>query len=67
MADRVPYEARLTDTALAAHRLAEGGADEPDLDTESLDRALSDGYPGGFPSDRMVEQYYRRGDEGGRR
>jgi hypothetical protein len=32
---------RLTDTAIAAHDLGESGADEPDLDLESLDRALS--------------------------
>jgi hypothetical protein len=40
-AAREPYELRLTDTALAAHELGERGADEPDLDVESLDRALS--------------------------
>ena len=40
-AAREPYEMRLTDTAIAAHDLGESGADEPDLDLESLDRALS--------------------------
>jgi hypothetical protein len=40
-AAREPYELRLTDTALAAHELGESGADELDLDLESLDRALS--------------------------
>ncbi len=39
-AAREPYELRLTDTALAAHELGERGADEPDLDLESLERAL---------------------------
>jgi hypothetical protein len=38
--EREPYEMRLTDTALAAHELGERGADEPDLDGESLDIAL---------------------------
>jgi hypothetical protein len=38
---REPYELRLTDTALASHELGERGADEPDLDIESLDRALN--------------------------
>lgn len=38
---REPYEMRITDTAVAAHELGERGADEPDLDVESLDRALS--------------------------
>lgn len=37
-----PYEMRLTDTAIAAHQLGEAGADEPDLDTESLDIALAE-------------------------
>jgi hypothetical protein len=32
---------RLTDTAIAAHELAEQGGDEPDRDLVSLDRALS--------------------------
>jgi hypothetical protein len=36
-----PYEMRLTETAVAAHELAERGADEPDVDLESLDRALA--------------------------
>lgn len=40
--ERAPYEMRLTDTALAAHRLGESGADEPDLDVGSLDIALAD-------------------------
>lgn len=35
-----PYEMRLTDAAVAAHALGESGADEPDLDAESLDIAL---------------------------
>lgn len=38
---REPYEMRVSDTALAAHELGEHGADEPDLDLKSLDRALS--------------------------
>lgn len=37
-----PYEMRLTDTALAAHRLGESGADEPDIDADSLDVALAE-------------------------
>lgn len=40
-AAREPYEMRLTDTAIAVHDVGERGADEPDLDVESLDRALS--------------------------
>jgi hypothetical protein len=40
-AAREPYEMHLTDTAFAAHELGERGADEPDLDLASLDRALS--------------------------
>jgi hypothetical protein len=40
--EREPYEMRLTDTAIAAHRSGESGADEPDLDTASLDIALSE-------------------------
>jgi hypothetical protein len=40
-AAREPYEMRLTDTATAAHEAGEQGIDEPDLDLESLDRALS--------------------------
>lgn len=40
-AAREPYELRLTDTAIAAHEVGERGTDEPDLDLESLDRALS--------------------------
>ncbi|MEJ7717404.1 MAG: hypothetical protein ACR2LY_07525 [Thermoleophilaceae bacterium] len=39
-AAREPYEMRVTDTAVAAHELGEHGGDEPDLDLESLDRAL---------------------------
>ncbi len=39
-AAREPYEMRISDTALAAHELGERGADEPDLDLKSLDRAL---------------------------
>lgn len=38
---REPYEMRLTETAVTAHELAERGADEPDIDLKSLDRALS--------------------------
>jgi hypothetical protein len=40
--ERVPYDLRLTDTAIAAHTLGERGADEPDLDSESLAIALSE-------------------------
>lgn len=40
--EREPYELRLTDVALAAHRRGEDGADESDLDTESLDIALDE-------------------------
>ncbi len=40
--EREPYEMRVTDTAIAAHRCGERGADEPDLDTESLDIALAE-------------------------
>lgn len=39
---RVPYETRLTPTAVAANQLAERGGDEPDLDVESLDGALAE-------------------------
>ena len=39
---REPYELRVTDTAVAAHELGESGRDEPDLDIESLDAALSE-------------------------
>jgi hypothetical protein len=35
-----PYEMRLSGTALTAHELGEHGADEADLDLESLDHAL---------------------------
>lgn len=38
---REPYEMRLTDTAIVAHRAGEDGADETALDLESLDRALT--------------------------
>lgn len=38
---REAYEMRITDTAVVAHELGERGADELDLDVESLDRALS--------------------------
>lgn len=38
---REPYEMRLSDTAVAAHELGERGGDEPDLDLDSLDRALA--------------------------
>jgi hypothetical protein len=31
---------RVSDIAVAAHELGERGADEPDLDLDSLDRAL---------------------------
>lgn len=40
-AAREPYEMRLSETAVAAHELAERGDDEPDLDLESLGRALA--------------------------
>ncbi|MEZ5155316.1 MAG: hypothetical protein R2718_04305 [Solirubrobacterales bacterium] len=36
-----PYEMKLTDAALAAHELGESGADESEIDLESLDRALA--------------------------
>ncbi len=39
-AAREPYEMRISDIAVAAHELGERGADEPDLDFDSLDRAL---------------------------
>jgi len=39
-AAREPYEMRLSDIAVTAHELGERGADEPDLDLDSLDRAL---------------------------
>ncbi len=35
-----PYEMKLTDVALAAHELGESGADESEIDLESLERAL---------------------------
>lgn len=38
---REPYEMRLTDTAIVAHRAGEQGADETAPDLESLDRALT--------------------------
>lgn len=38
---REPYEMRLTDTAIVAHRAGESGADETTLDLESLSRALT--------------------------
>jgi hypothetical protein len=37
---REPYEMRLTDAAIAAHRAGEAGSDGADLDLESLERAL---------------------------
>lgn len=40
-AAREPYELRVSDTAAAAHELGERGADEPDVDFDSLDRALT--------------------------
>lgn len=40
-AGREPYEMHVSDTALAAHELGERGDDEPDLDLDSLDRALA--------------------------
>ncbi len=40
-AAREPYEMRVSDTALAAHELGEHGGDEPDLDLDSLGRALA--------------------------
>jgi len=39
-AAREPYEMRVSDVAVVAHELAERGGDEPDLDLDSLDRAL---------------------------
>ena len=39
-AAREPYEMRVSDIAVAAHELGERGDDEPDLDLDSLDRAL---------------------------
>lgn len=38
---REPYEMRLTDTAILAHRAGELGSDETSIDLESLERALS--------------------------
>lgn len=38
---REPYEMRLTDAAILAHRAGETGENEGGLDLESLDRALS--------------------------
>jgi len=38
---RAPYEMRVSDTAVAAHELGERGDDEPDLDLDSLGRALA--------------------------
>ena len=38
--DETPYELRLTETALIAHELGERGADEREIDYESLARAL---------------------------
>ncbi len=32
---------RVSELAVAAHELGEHGADEPDLDVDSLDRALT--------------------------
>lgn len=40
-AAREPYEMRVTDHAVSAHELGERGADEPDVDLDSLDRALA--------------------------
>lgn len=40
-AAREPYEMRVSDTAVEAHELGERGGDEPDLDLESLGRALA--------------------------
>lgn len=40
--ERIPYELRLTDTAIAAHELGETGRDEPEIDSESLGFALSE-------------------------
>jgi hypothetical protein len=42
LGDDEPYELRLTETALEAHRLGETGADELEPDFESLDLALSE-------------------------
>lgn len=42
IADETPYELRLTDTALRAHELGERGADEGEIDHESLARALGE-------------------------
>ena len=38
---REPYEMRVSDTAVAAHELGERGDDEPDLDFDSIGRALA--------------------------
>ncbi len=40
-AAREPFEMRLTDVAVAAHDLGERGEDEPNVDLDSLDRALA--------------------------
>lgn len=40
--DQTPYELKLTDTALAAHRLGERGADERGIDLESLSLAVGE-------------------------
>jgi hypothetical protein len=40
-AAREPYEMRVTEMAVAAHEVGERGADETEIDLESLDRALS--------------------------
>jgi hypothetical protein len=40
-AGREPYEMKLSDTAIVAHEFGERGADEAEIDLESLDRALA--------------------------
>ena len=40
--DLTPYEFQLTDTALILHELGERGADERDIDRESLALALGE-------------------------
>lgn len=40
-AGREPYEMKITDVALAAHEVGESGADESEIDLESLGRALA--------------------------
>jgi hypothetical protein len=42
VADLTPYELQLTDTALILHELGERGADEREIDRESLAFALGE-------------------------